>query len=152
MKRPRGRPSSMTPEILKKAGKYLEWCEKNPLEGNKKMPRLPSLAGLTRFLNVSRESIRNWANGHEDFNTIFESVKVEQEKMLIEYGLFGKCNSLMAKFMLSAQHGYREKTDLTSNGRALPTPILAHVHSNPSNSQSAQDVEEDQGDPGRDQC
>lgn len=132
-----GRPTKLTPELLEKARGYLKWCEEHPIHLANKYSkdgellqevtceRLPSVAGLARHLDIGRSTIYFWSKENKEFQDILESVNVEQEKQAVELGHAGKSNALMAKFLLSAKHDYREKSDITTAGKELPSPIVS---------------------------
>lgn len=145
-----GRPSTYDPLIIDEVQKYLKWCEGNPIDvghvqtkvtsangmnedGYEKVvkkqenSRLPSLAGFARHVNIPRRTLISWGEQHEEFSTALNFLLDEQRMQLIELGRAGEGNSRFAMFMLSAAHGMREKTDVTSDGKALPTPILQGV-------------------------
>lgn len=104
------RPTDYTPELLERARQYI-----SDIDG------LPQVAGMARFLGVSRDTLYEWAKIHDEFSDIFENVKAAQEEMLIEKGLSGDFNSTITKLMLS-KHGYRESQDVTSDGKPLILP------------------------------
>lgn len=130
-----GRATTFKAEYVSKPQEYLEWCDANPLEIDegggriRKSPRLPSMAGFSRFLEIPKSTLLGWAKGdteaHKDFSSGLESVANEQEKILYELGRAGEGNSRFAQFILSADHNKREKseTDLTSGGEKLTAVI-----------------------------
>ena len=46
-----------------------------------------------------------------------------QEQSLLDGGLSGRYNPLIAKLVLSSNHGYREGKDITTDGKAVQIPI-----------------------------
>lgn len=114
-----GRPTLLTQEMVDKASSYLSTC----------VNVLPTIEGLALYLEVSKVSIYSWCDEDNDlgeqFLNVFEKIKNEQGVRLVNGGLYGRFNSTITKLMLS-KHGYVEKqeTDLTTNGKDLPTPIL----------------------------
>lgn len=125
-----GRPTTYDSSIIGKVDEYLDWCEKNPLKidegGGKKRtsPRLPSYAGFSIWLKIPRRTIEHWGKEIKEFSAAYEKIGQVQESLLTELGRANEGNSRFASFLLSAKHDYREKSDLTSDGKALPTPIL----------------------------
>jgi len=109
------RPTDYTPELVEKAKAVIEEWEVTNM--------LPQIAGLAIRLDVSRDTLYEWAKLYPEFSDILEKVMSYQEWTLIQKGLDGKYNSTITKLMLS-KHGYRESSDITTNGKALPTPIL----------------------------
>lgn len=125
------RPTDYSEEVLEKAKTYLEECNDETeqeiiglsakgteLYKNKQIVHLPSVVGLAQFLGVSRKTIYNWGDQHEEFLHILEDVLGEQEKRLLEKGLSGDYNSNIVKLALG-KHGYTDKTDITSNGKPI---------------------------------
>lgn len=114
-----GRPTEYTEEMLAKARAYLE-------VGYAEDERIPSVAGLSRFLNIARSTIYDWASQEDkqDFSDILEQILAKQEYTLLNKAITGEFNSTIAKLVLSKQ-GYTEKTetDVTSGGEKLNTVI-----------------------------
>lgn len=117
-----GRPTEYTPEVLEKAQELLSEALA-ARDDHEKVVTPPNMAQLAGRLGVSRKTIYNWANSHEEFLHIVEQILAIQEDMLLDRGLVGQYNASIAKLMLT-KHGYTDKQDITSDGKALPTPIL----------------------------
>ena len=83
---------------------------------------IPSVEGLSLFLNVSRDTIYEWAKDKKksDFSDTLDKLKVLQQKILIKNGLNSTFNSTITKLMLGT-HGITEKTntDITSGGKRI---------------------------------
>lgn len=119
-----GRPSKFDISMIDKAQKYLESCideETERLKSEGKESRswqlgvkvsLPSIAGLAIELNVSRATIYEWASENEVFSTWVEKILSEQEKRLLENGLAGTYNPMIARLVL-VKHGYVERQEIT---------------------------------------
>jgi hypothetical protein len=126
-----GRPSEYDPSYIAKADEYLALCvdeefdwtktdgDKTTSYEHRVRVKLPTIEGFARFLNVSRKSLYNWAEEHEDFLHTLEKIEVEQKERLIKYGLSGDYNPTIAKLILSANHNMREKSDMTSNDKPI---------------------------------
>lgn len=138
-----GRPTEYTPELLEKAEEYL-----NKLKNDERVNDInavftpPSVAHLAVELGVSRKSLYNWAEQHEEFLHILEQILAIQEDMLLDRGLIGQYNSTIAKLMLT-KHGYSDKTetDVTSGGKIIP--IYGGLSGHNSNKEDIQTEEED---------
>ena len=115
-----GRPTKYNNKILKKAWTYIASCKDD--EGIQKKVKLPKAEGLAIYLDVSRDTLYEWASKHKEFSDILEAINQEQIERLINNGLSGFYNSTIAKLVL-AKHGYKEetKTDLTSGGEQIKT-------------------------------
>ena len=114
-----GRPTEYSPATLKKAKEYLATCEDEELErGSDIRPlykirvKLPTIEGLAVYLGVSRDTIYEWENVHEEFSDILASLRAEQADKLINNGLSGDYNPTIAKVLLT-KHGYREGIEQT---------------------------------------
>jgi len=133
------RPTIYTEEMLSKTNEYLLLCEDTEVErdGNrggteyKLNVKLPTIEGLSVYLGVARDTLYEWATKHEEFSDTLDSLRAEQADKLINNGLSGNYNSTIAKLMLSSNHGMREKSDVTSDGKGLPTPIYGGKSINP---------------------
>jgi DNA-packaging protein gp3 len=129
-KKRRGRPSGLTQELMEKANTYLAWCEAHPLiktvftkngPQQLKVPKPPTITGLSLYLDVSRDSLDKWSKENMDFADIFMRVRKTYENVLVENGLTEGYNGNLSKFLLSADHNKREKTeqDITSKGQSI---------------------------------
>lgn len=101
--------------IAKGVAKYVVDC--------KKQHYLPTIEGLAVHLCVARATLYVWADTYPEFSDIFEQLKSAQASQLLQNGLVGTYNSTITKLMLT-KHGYTDKQDITTDGKALPTPIL----------------------------
>ncbi len=125
-----GRPSEYDPSFVQKVDEYLATCVdaerevKGKGEGYAIIVRLPKLEGFARFLNVSRQSLNNWAEQHPEFLDALERIKIEQKERLIDNGLSGDYNPTIAKLVLSSDHGMAEKSDVTSDGEKLQSGFI----------------------------
>jgi hypothetical protein len=137
-----GRPTKLTLELLEKAKGYLDTCQDEyeqyikqanqekgyEMYGERLKVRLPGVAGLARWLNVSRDTIYAWREENEEFSDIVEDIASEQEKRLLDQGLAGLYNPTIAKLVLS-KHGYHDKseTDITSKGEKIENPGTQYI-------------------------
>ena len=121
-KRPVGRPSELTPEVIELAWAYLKGGYKN--QGN----AVPSVAGLAFGLGKSRATMYEWAEQNDEFSDILECVATTQEMLLIDGGLSGDLNPTITKMMMT-KHGYSDKveTDVTSKGEAVVMPSVIEL-------------------------
>ena len=111
-----GRPTDYTPTLVKKARAYLASLPKDEV--------VHSIEGLADHLGISRSTIYEWVKNEDkrEFSDIVEKVMTLQGKSLINGSLANKLNAPISKLMLS-KHGYRDSQDITSDGKAMPTPI-----------------------------
>jgi len=135
-----GRPTSFQEDFPERMDQYLASCQdvtKTTPFGTKTIPNIPSIAGLSIELKVSRKSIERWyadfvkkGDGASDAELSFcrslESILAEQEKRLLNCGLGGQYNANIAKLLLG-NHGYRDKQDHTSDGEKMSAFGLGHA-------------------------
>ena len=133
-----GRPSEYRVEFVEKAEEYLQHCQDsierelesvNSHTGRERFERvvkvnLPTVEGFARFIGVTKQTLHNWAKENQDFFDALEKVKVEQHDRLINNGLAGTYNPTIAKLMLSSNHGYKEKQDVTSDDEKLESGVV----------------------------
>jgi hypothetical protein len=132
-----GRPTGYRPEMNQKVDEYLKLCKDEYFQltkstggnsdtfENKLRSRLPNMARLSLFLGVPERTLYDWADRHEEFSQSLGKVKKEQEARLLEMGVSGEYNSTIAKLILSSNHGYKERSDHTSDDK--PIPILGDM-------------------------
>ena len=124
-----GRPTEYNEETISKAEEYLKQCKDVylPIKGrnrrvisHKFKVNLPSIEGLSIYLNVTRPTIYDWKERYEGFSYILDRILAEQARRLLENGLSGDYNANIAKLALG-KHGYKEssETDITSGGKPI---------------------------------
>jgi len=101
-----GRPTDYDEGMLAKTLDYLENYEGYG-------DTVPSIAGLSVHLDVSRTTIYAWtkAEGNEEFMYTVNKLTEMQERKLVNGGLGGFYNASITKLML-ANHGYAEKQEI----------------------------------------
>lgn len=118
---PAGRPTIYSQEILDKTKTYIESCvdtEEDKERGIKHKVNLPTIEGLAYELKISRDTVYDWCKEHEEFSYIIEELKQKQAKALINNGLSSDYSHVIAKVLLT-KHGYIDKQDVTSDGKAI---------------------------------
>lgn len=120
MAEPLGRPTKLTKELLEKAQGYLATCEDEVHTTDKGSVsyvevNLPSIVGLARYIGVHKDTVYEWRKVNTDFSDLVKEIEAEQEIRLINKGLGGLYTSKALGAMLT-KHGYREGTDVTSDG------------------------------------
>lgn len=129
----RGRPSEYKEEYIDKVDEYLEANQDEEIQlvkqsnsekgyemyDNKLKVKLPTIEGFAHFIGVSKKTLYNWRDEHEDFLHALEKIEVEQKERLINSGLSNDYNSTIAKLILSSNHGMREKSDVTTDGEKI---------------------------------
>lgn len=154
-----GRPTKYKKSYIKKVDEYIESCQDEEkqvvkYEGEhstgyetKKIVKLPTLEGFAIYLNVSVDSLDRWAKEHKEFCGALKKITNEQKERLITNGLSGDYNPTIAKLILSANHGMREKKDLTSGDKPIKSnTIIIKDFSQVSDEEDEEEIEdEDQG-------
>lgn len=104
------RPTDYGPQIVEQAEAFvLQRLEEK---------RLPTIEGLAVHLGVSRDTLYAWEGEHAEFSDMLEFLRATQGDELITNGLSGKYNASMSRLLLT-KHGYRESSDITTNGQSL---------------------------------
>ena len=103
-----GRPTKYTDELVKIAKAYIT---DYAIYGDV----IPSIAGLSSILKVTRTTLYAWEKEDKDFSYILRDIKEEQEKVLLNKGLIGDFNSAITKLVLG-KHGYHDRQDLDITG------------------------------------
>lgn len=104
----------------------------------------PTIVGFVAYdpaaneYDVTRDNINDWP----EFSTLIKKATTKQEAYLLKNASKNRINPTFAIFRLKQPvHGYSDKTqtDLTTNGKDLPTPILGgvSVRSDDSNDQAS---------------
>jgi len=106
---PAGRPTTYTPEINKAAEEYIENCP----------DVCPSVVGFACHISVLQRQLYKWAEKHDEFRRTLDKIVEEQHSALVNKGLSSQYNSNITKLMLSHNHGYTDKHDITSGGQSL---------------------------------
>jgi hypothetical protein len=134
-----GRPTKLTPKLLEKARGFLKWQKGQIItkvvfnkDGRQEIeaPRPPTVNHFSEYLGISRETAYAWDKENIDFSDILSEVQQKYEQVLIDNGLVDRYNANLAKFLLSADHGKKEKSDLTSNDKEIAMNIVNYVESN----------------------
>ncbi len=113
-----GRPTKYEGEVtLQKVEQFLAQCVDSLDANGKTIVNFPSTESLANFIDVSVDTLYEWAKVHPEFSEMFRRVMKEQAKRLLNSGLGGQYNANIAKLVL-AKHGYREESvhDLKNDG------------------------------------
>ncbi|MBA4306984.1 MAG: hypothetical protein C0429_09645 [Sphingopyxis sp.] len=135
-KHPGGRPTVYSASVVKKAREYMKSCEDKVFKfwktrGEKSdsydrlvKVNLPTIEGLAIHLGVHRDTIQEWKGKHKEFSVTLDELMAIQATRLMQNGLSGNYNPQMAKFLLQANHGMKERVDQTTDDKPLPQPII----------------------------
>jgi len=114
----RGRPTKYNdemPDRLRKAG------QEAVAKGD-----LPTLAKASLELGVDRDTLKEWNKKHRIFSAAYKEFKELQEETLVQGGLKNKYHGSFAIFTAKNVLGWRDKQDITTDGKELPQPILGN--------------------------
>ena len=115
-----GRPTKCTPDLLEKTRDYIEnYKDYGDL--------VPSVAGLSVEIGISRETAHKWkreAEIYPEFADMLIEMLSIQERKLLSGGLGGDMNSNITKLML-CKHGYSDKQETALTG-ANGGPVQIH--------------------------
>jgi len=86
---------------------------------------LPMVEGFAIELGVSKQAIYRWAKKHKKFRNAFRKIKIYQKRQLVNDGIYGgkEVNSTIVKLLLQNNHGMKERQDITTKNKELPSPI-----------------------------
>lgn len=119
-----GRPTDYTPKMLKAAREYAETVKEAALKGDIQNTALPKVAELALILGVSRSTLYLWAQEHQEFSDTLDDISAAQEIRLLDNGLNGTYNPTIAKMVLSSNHNYKEKQDITTDDKPLSSLLV----------------------------
>lgn len=83
----------------------------------------PTKEALARHIGVALSTIQEWEKNHQKFSVALAYLMDKQRDQIIRGGMSGRYNSAIAKLVLAANHDMRDKSDITTNGKDMPTPI-----------------------------
>lgn len=123
------RPTIYSEDILKAAKEYLDLCEDETVQvvsgesekftsfKEKTIVKMPTIEGLSIHLGISRETVYQWERDADkaEFSDIINILRAKQVERLINKGLSGDYNPMIAKVLLS-KHGYTDKTEVQQSG------------------------------------
>lgn len=88
---------------------------------------LPTVPGLSIYLDVARASIYEWRNQDsplaKEFSDTLERINTVQQYMLVGKGLRGEYNTGIAKMLLNVNHGMVENQRIDEKSEQTVTVI-----------------------------
>ena len=117
-----GRPTKYSDSYVKKTKEYVDSCndelvqvvsgesEKFTAFKEKVRVNLPTIEGLAIYLKLHKDTIYEWEKKYKQFSDVINILRAKQVERLINNGLSGDYNPIIAKVLLSKQ-GYSEKTE-----------------------------------------
>lgn len=127
-----GRPTIYNDDLVNKAREYVRFfIEATPEEIENHTEVIPSIAGLSVYLGVSRSTVYEWEKSIKEFSDILSQIMGIQETILINKGLQGKFVAPITKLMLT-KHNYSDKveTDIKSSDGSMKPTVIELVSKN----------------------
>jgi hypothetical protein len=106
-----GRPTKYTEGIYDQLNEYFKLCKKDE--------KLPTAEGLAVYTQIGLRTLQDWTEKYDDFSHAYEYLMNYQAETLLNGSLKGEYNATISKMMLSANHGYVERKDITSAGKEM---------------------------------
>ena len=125
-KRIMGRPTLYSPALVGKVDEYLSTTGKEQMH-------LPKIVSFARYINVSKDTLYEWAKHNKDFSDALEKIMKAQEEQLIDDGIYGgkEINASIVKLLLMSNHGMRENTDTNLNVKSLTNLVQVNESDKP---------------------
>ena len=118
-----GRPPEYTTdeEMVAKVDEFLNNKQDQERSDGKLNVHLPTLDGFSQMLGIHVDTLQEWRKLHSEFSVACRKIEVEQKERLIDKGLANQYNPVIAKLILSSNHGMRERvdSDVTSKGERV---------------------------------
>lgn len=114
-----GRPTKYDPSMIQAAQEYIDSCGREATE-------LPTIEGLAQKLGVDDDQVNEYSKLYPEFHATIKELKSKQKTQLMNDGMYGgkEVNTAMAIFLLKNNHGMKDRTDVTTNDKDIPTPII----------------------------
>ncbi len=110
-----GRFSTITPEIIAKARRYIDGAWQGP------DIVIPTAEGLAGYINIARSTLYE----SKELSDTLEQIQRLQATMVLNGALDNRYNPAIAKLILSAKHGYVEKTEVANSHSIVAEPQQA---------------------------
>ena len=119
MKNKRGRPTDYDPKFIEEADKYLE-------EATKENMHLPKIVSFALRIGVNKTTLYEWEKKYPEFSNALGKIRSRQEERLLDDGIYGgkEINATIVKLALTNNHGYKDRSDITSDDKPIVGPIL----------------------------
>lgn len=119
----KGRPTKYDNTIVFKTLSYIDQCvdeieefhktrgEKSDSYDRHVRVKIPTIEGLSLHLGVNKDSLYKWEKEYTAFSDVMTKLRSRQAQALIEGGLSGDYNAMIAKVLLT-KHGYRDSNEV----------------------------------------
>jgi len=107
-----GRPTKYNDQILEKTEEYIKYAVPENME-------IATTEGLAIHLNVSKDTLYEWAKHYREFSDAIKRIKTIQKQQLVKTGIFGgkEINASIIALMLKVNHGMIETTRQELTGK-----------------------------------
>lgn len=117
------RPIQYTEAIVTNGWVYVNSCEdevRSVVSGEsekftaykeKLKVNLPTIEGLAVYLGIHKDTVYDWEKKYPEFSDVTNALRGKQAKELINKGLSGDYNPIIAKLLLM-KHGYTDKSEI----------------------------------------
>lgn len=89
----------------------------NGITHTRKRLMLPTVERFAKHIGVHKDSLYEWATKYPKFSVTIDKVKEIQKEWLMDNGLTGEYNPMIAKLILSNNHKMSDKVDNTINDK-----------------------------------
>jgi len=126
-----GRPTTYDPKYIDMVDEYLlttgiteKEFHKTRSDNSNSYEReydvnVPKIQGFSAYINQPLRTLGEWENNHPEFLRALDKIREAQHNMIVDGMASGKISQVLGKLMLSSNHGYREKSDVTTDGKAI---------------------------------
>lgn len=85
--------------------------------------KIPTIAGLSLFLGVTKSTIQLWQEEYPLFSASVRQMLAKQEEIFVEGGASGDLNATISKLVLH-NHGYSDKQEVSGKDGAPLTVVF----------------------------
>ena len=87
---------------------------------------MPKVESFAIRLNVSKNTLYEWAKEHKEFQDALEKIITYQGERLIDDGIYGgkEVNATIVKLLLQNNHGMKERMDNTTNDQEIKGVVV----------------------------
>ena len=110
------------PKVLGRPTKYdPKYCE----EVIEFMAKGFSFEAFAGHIGAHKDTLYEWVKKYPEFSASLNRLKRLQKEQLSNDGVYGgkDVNPTIVKLLLQNNHGMKERNDVTTNDKDLPTPI-----------------------------
>lgn len=126
-----GRPSTYDPKYIELIDVYLKTCNdeyKSVTVGTETIKRLevklPMIEDFALENDIPISTLYDWEKVNPDFSVALDKIRSSQKRVLLNKGISGEYNSTIARLTLSANHGMKERTDMTTDDKPIQSNTI----------------------------